>query len=156
MSIENVTTEDIYNAFRDHLWANTPSFKYRAEVYQSYISEGTKRPALYLNLMNEYLQNDIDGKPPITTLNLEVHFRADRNGFINRTGPQVLLPLAREVKSAFKPNPVTNFCTLGFKRGWVMHVFCNSVEYFYDMSNDADVMDCVITMEVLCCPNDLE
>lgn len=146
-----VTVHQIYDAFVAKCF-QSPSFKTKAETYDSYQNEGSRRPAMYISILNSQVENDISGLPAKYTLSIEVHIRADRQAYPNKTGPQILLPLEAEIIQQFKPDPISGFQTLGFNRGWVMHAFNNSTEYFYDLIQDDNMAEAVITFSILCAP----
>lgn len=149
--MSNPTIQDIYDAFVSTAF-QAPSFVKKSETYEPYQNEGGQRPAMYVRILSNQAQNSPDGLPNLYNMSLEVHIRADRSAYPNKTGPQVLMPLEREVVGQFKPSPLTGFNTLGFSRGWVMHVFMSSTEYFYDLINDDNIAEAVITFQVMAAP----
>lgn len=149
--MSNPTIQDIYDAFVATAF-QAPSFVKKSETYEPYQNEGGQRPAMYVRILSNQAQNSPDGLPNLYNMSLEVHIRADRSAYPNKTGPQVLMPLEREVVGQFKPSPLTGFNTLGFSRGWVMHVFMSSTEYFYDLINDDNIAEAVITFQVMAAP----
>lgn len=147
----NPTIQDVYDAFVTQAFL-APSFNLKSETYGPYQNEGGQRPAMYVRILSNQAQNSIDGLPNLYNLTMEVHIRADRSAYPNKTGPQILMPLEREVVGQFKPSPLTGFNTLGFSRGWVMHVFMSSTEYFYDLIGDDNIGEAIVTFQVLAAP----
>lgn len=147
----NPTVQDIYNAFVSRAFL-APSFVKKSETYDTFQNEGGQRPAMYVRILSNQAQNSIDGLPNLYNLTLEVHIRADRSAYPNKTGPQVLMPLEREVVGQFKASPIDGFNTLGFPRGWVMHAFMSSTEYFYDLIGEDNIAEAIITFQVLAAP----
>lgn len=146
------TPLDIYDAFWLKL-QTAPSFKTKSETWDSYTNDNKAgRPALYLNLLNTLVTNSPDGLPELFRMDFEIHCRCDRKAYPNVAGIRIIAPLEEQIKTLFKASPVTGFQTLGFARGWVMHCQFQGSEYFYDLIQDDDVAEWVMTYTVLCAP----
>lgn len=149
--MSTVTIPDIHNAFVERV-ESCQGFTKVTQTYDSYSNDSAGRPIIYISLLNHSSNNSIDGLPATYTINYELHVRADRGGYPDRNGPQILLPLEQEILKAFKPDVISGFQTLGFARGWVMHVFSSSTEYYYDTIEDDDMVELVMTLSVLAAP----
>jgi hypothetical protein len=151
--MSNPTPLDIYEAFWTKL-QTAPSFKTKSETWNNYANDITRgRPALYLTVLNTQVSNSIDGLPELITLDFEIHCRTDRKARPNVAGIRLIAPLEEEIKTLFARSPVTGFQTLGFSRGWVMHCQWQGTEYFYDLIQDNDVAEWIMSYRTFCAPN---
>lgn len=147
----DITVLDIYDALWERVQTIT-GFKTYATNFNDYLSALNGRPAIYLKLNNEELQNGINGEPLQVLLNFELYIQMDKLADPKINADRFLLNVRNEISKVLKASPVDYFYTLGLN-GWVNSCFLTGVEYFTDLSETDDQMVLIATIQVQCHPS---
>jgi hypothetical protein len=143
------TLAQVYDALWDRISA-MPDFKTKSRIWEDYTSAKNGHPAVYMRLVNEQVINDPVGLPARYQLSFEIFIKINTKSDPKTPGDRLLILQREKLIKALAPDPGSNLCHLGLGKGWVMHAWVSSAEYFTALQNDDENIMGIFGVQVLC------
>lgn len=151
----NITARDVH----DGLWARVsamPGFATKSLKWTDYTSAKQGRPALFMRLVSTQAINDPAGLPARYVMAFEVFVSLDKKKDPDAVGDFLLLEVQDKLVAALAPDatnaPGDACCHLDLGKGWVMHAWVTSAEYFTAIQDADDQVSAIFGVSVLCAP----